>query len=83
MAAFDKYRDRVHSLMSFLVELTSVNCEYTNLNNEDSYTRYINISDRLGRTSIHLAFMHGLSIDILTKMIVDNGGDLSLEDIDG
>jgi ankyrin repeat protein len=33
--------------------------------NEESYCRYVNIQDRLGRTSLHFACMLGIGGEIL------------------
>lgn len=83
LAGFDKFREKNEELTRFLLQLVSKDCSLPNVNNEDSYSRYLNIADRLGRTSLHVACMHGWPIDLIYQMVVDNQGDVSLEDIEG
>lgn len=83
LAGFDKFRDRTEQLTRFLLQLASKDCSLPNVNNEESYTRYLNIPDRLGRTSLHMACMHGWPVDFIQQMVMGNEADVSIEDIEG
>jgi len=66
----------VRSLLDF------ANKEFDNcLTTEPDYSRYINLTDRLGRTGLHLACLY-CDTDTIGNLI-DGGADVSIEDLDG
>jgi len=83
LAAFDKFRERSEEMARFLIELSCPDSTLVNCNSEESYTRYLNLTDRLGRTSLHIACLHGLDLNIVSRMVLEGKADVSLEDIEG
>ena len=49
----------------------------------ENYTRYVNITDRLGRTSLHMACQCNVNPSIVERLIIDFNADLTMEDING
>lgn len=52
-----------------------------NLNDETYPKLNINLKDRLGRSALHMAVMHGL--DDLVRFLLENGAEPNVEDLEG
>lgn len=49
----------------------------------ENLTRYVNITDRLGRTSLHMACQCNVDPSIVQRLINDFKADLTMEDLNG
>lgn len=56
---FSQFRKRSSKTVDFLIDLCIK--PKSQVSNETDYRRYINLTDRLGRATLHLACMHGVS----------------------
>lgn len=66
---FAKFKSRVIRCVQMIIEANEINLQQ----NEHYYKINIDFPDRLGRTPLHLACLHGL--DELVKYLLDKGAD--------
>lgn len=78
LAGFTKFKDRVTKCVHYLIEAS-----YAASLSEEARFPCINInkSDRLGRTPLHIAAIHGL--EGVVQLLLAKGADIQAEDLDG
>lgn len=80
---FEQYRDRSIKTTQFLLDLVKETYTEKNQNSQLNYHRFMFYPDRLGRTSLHVACMHGLPLDDIEFMVNAQPTAVSEEDIEG
>ena len=49
----------------------------------DDYSRFANVKDRLGRTVLHLACQHGVSLKLIKELVEECCAKTDIEDMEG